>query len=314
MRRWTRGCAELHVTAELDIRAYAGVPIRLSDRTVYGTLCAYSRSAKPMDPEDVYALQLAAGLIANRLELLEESERSRVEDVPTDPADGGTLRMVFQPIVTLTTGEVRGYEALARFDHEPLRNPDDWFALAGRLGLNAMLQRQAAAKALAMLDQIPPDRYLAINLNDAALIDEDVQQMLAGPGADRLTIELTEHDSPDDLTQLQAAVALLRSRGSRLALDDVGTGYAGLTRVLDLEPDMIKLDRRIIGGVATDRRRQAMVQAFTTYGRAVGAVIVAEGIETQADVDALRILGVDKGQSFLLGRPSTAPWEELFPG
>ncbi len=304
---------DLAVTAELDIRAYAGVPIRLSDKQVFGTLCAYSRHAKPMDPEDVYALQLAAGLIANRLEELAESraEGGAASEVASEPR--GQIHMLFQPIILLRTGEICGYEALARFDQRPVRGPDDWFALAARVGLDRMLQHQVAGSALAVLSEIPSNRYMTLNLNDAAVVDPLVQQLLDVGDAGRLVVELTEHDLPSDDPALIAAVAALRSRGSRLALDDIGTGYSGLARVLDLGPDMLKLDRKLVTDVATNPRKQAMVHAFTTYARAVDAVVVAEGIETAADADALRILGVHMGQGFFLGVPSDRPWDELFP-
>ncbi len=302
---------DLDVTMDLDIRAYAGVPIRLADGQVYGTLCAYSHAPRALDIEDAYALQLAAGMIAHTLDAVAQQPDGPAEGV--DRSRGGHIRMLFQPVIALRSGEVRGYEALARFDHETVRSPEDWFALAGRLGFDPMLQRQAASRALEVFPELPAGRYLGLNLNDAAILEEDVRDMLDVADADRLVVELTEQDTPLDTAHVVEAVDLLRARGTRLALDDIGAGYAGLGRVLDLGPELLKLDRSLVTGVAHDARRQAMVQAFVTYARAVGSLVVAEGIEDQADADALRILGVDKGQGFLLGVPAARPWDDTLP-
>jgi EAL domain-containing protein (putative c-di-GMP-specific phosphodiesterase class I) len=305
------GTKDLPVTAELGIRAYAGVPIPMPDGKIYGTLCAYSGDPNQFNPDDVHALELAAALIAHRLQDLSsvvEADPERRDALTDEVRRGRIVRSVFQPIVDLRTGRVDGYEALARFDDDDLRSPEDWFALARRLGFDTILQRQAAITALQHLPYVPDGQYVAVNLSDVALLDPTVQEVLHAVEGKRLVVELTEHEQERIDDDIEAVVVELRRRGMRIALDDVGAGYAGLDRVLRLMPEIIKLDRELTAGVWGDKGRQAMIQAFTTFSRAVGTKVVAEGIETQHDADALRILGVQLGQGFLLGEPAPAPW------
>lgn len=305
------GLRDLPVTAELGIRAYAGVPIRTPAGDVYGTLCAFSSDRHDFGANDIHALELAATLIAHRLQgeaHLSAADPDRNLVLSEQVRGGQALRMVFQPIVELRGGEVRGYEALARFDTEKVRAPEDWFALARRLGFDTILQRQAVQRALCDIDRIPSSCFLALNLSEDALLDPGVRDLLLDQAGDRLVLEVTEHEARrEDLPRVQDALALLRAEGIRIAMDDVGAGYAGVARVLSLEPEFIKLDRSLVVGVWERSSLQAMVQAFTTFARAVGAGVIAEGIEDQADADALRILGVTLGQGFLLGRPDEAP-------
>ncbi|WP_370324786.1 EAL domain-containing protein [Euzebya sp.] len=305
--------AEMPVTDELGIGAYAGAPIRLTDGRVYGTLCAFSHDRHDFDAEDVHALELAAALIAQRL----SGFAPRREDVapldgpPPRPAFEDPLRMLFQPVVDLRTGVEVGYEALARFPREAVNDPSSWFALAERLEVDAVLQGHAATSALAQLGSVPEGRWMAVNVSERALVDPAVRAILGDHPGQRILLELTEHASTRDQREVEGILAGLRCAGVRLALDDVGAGYSGLDRVLRLQPDVIKLDRSLVTGVWEDVRRQAMVQAFTTFARSTGVEVIAEGIETQEDADALRVLGVHMGQGFFLGRPSEAPWVDV---
>lgn len=304
---------DLPITDELGIRGYAGVPITLRDGTTYGTLCAFKRTVHAFDGADVHALQLAAGLIAHRLQseaLLALADRDRRAALVDEIERGQTLTSAYQPIVELRSGVVRGFEALARFEHDEVRDPGAWFDMGRRLGFDVVLQRQAARSALAGLPAMPEAAFLALNLGEDALADDGVRQLLldAGPDASRLVVELTEHQSHRDDGTVLDQLAELRRAGIRLAIDDVGAGYAGLHRVLAMQPDMIKLDRGLVAGVADDPGRQAMAQAFTTFARATGVEVIAEGIEDPRDLDALRVLGVQMGQGFLLGRPEPAAW------
>jgi EAL domain-containing protein (putative c-di-GMP-specific phosphodiesterase class I) len=302
--------ADLPLTGQLGIRAYAGVPIPLPDGQVYGTLCAYSHGVHDFRDEDVHALELAAALIAHRLA---EHRPASLPDVPPpdralirDAAGSGVLTMAFQPIVGLRNGEVQGHEALARFAHERIRQPADWFAMARRIGLDVQLQRDAAALALQQAHAVDPGRFLSVNLSDDALLDDGVHRLLLTSSPEDVVVELTEHQTSGEDEAVLRAIAELRAEGIRFAVDDVGTGYAGLERILSVAPELIKLDRSLVVGIWDDPGRQAMVQALATFARAVEAEVVAEGIEAQPDADALRILGVAMGQGFLLGRPQEA--------
>jgi EAL domain-containing protein (putative c-di-GMP-specific phosphodiesterase class I) len=294
------GVATLPITGELGIRAYAGVPIPLADGRVYGTLCAFSRDVHDFGDEDAHALELAAALIAHRLD---EAASPRRALRAVDPAAPRPLHAVPR-IVSLQTGATQGHEALARFEGEEVRAPDAWFAMARRLGVDVELQRDAAAAALRALPHVGPGRFLAINLSEGALLDPSVQDLLLGGPLDQVVIELTEGQPAEPDPAVAAVAAHLRDEGARIALDDIGAGYASLQRVLDIVPELLKLDRSLVTGIWEDRGRQAIVQAMVGFARAVDAEVVAEGIEQQTDADALRILGVAMGQGFLLGHPT----------
>jgi EAL domain-containing protein (putative c-di-GMP-specific phosphodiesterase class I) len=307
--------SDLPITGELGIRGYAGVPITVASGRVYGTLCAFSHDVHDFGEDDVHALELAAALIAHRLDeagWVEDGRSAAAADRALVAAalEHADVHMVFQPVVALRTRHVLGYEALARFAGEEVRGPEDWFAMARRLGLDVQLQRDTVAAGLRHLPDIDPGRFLAVNLSDAALLDDGVRALLRRAPADQLVVELTEQEPADAGPDLLAAVAELRDDGVRIALDDLGAGYASLERILSLTPELIKLDRALVVGIWDDPSRQAMVQSLATFARAVDAEVVAEGIEAQADADALRILGVSMGQGFLLGAPADRPWAD----
>jgi EAL domain-containing protein (putative c-di-GMP-specific phosphodiesterase class I) len=197
-----------------------------------------------------------------------------------------------------TTGHSVGYEALSRFGSGP---PDAWFAEATRAGLGTELELKAIGRALDHLPDLPADTFLSLNCSPATLLTGDLYELLLPhPGA-RIVVELTEQTPVDDYRPCRAAADRLRARGVRLAIDDLGAGYASLHRVIALQPEIIKLDRSLIQ--VTDRTGQAMVRTLVTLGQLTGAIVIAEGIEDTVSLDIVRDLGVPLGQGFHLGKP-----------
>ena len=213
------------------------------------------------------------------------------------------IRMAFQPILDLRTGAVTGYEALARFAAGETRPPNAWFAQAHRCGLGYELEARAVAAALTAPGR-PSGTYLTVNLSPSALVSAPVQAVLP-PSLEDIVIELTENELLTDAPGLDAALADVRRRGGRVAIDDAGAGYAGLKHVMRLGPDLIKLDRSLVTGVGEDEGRAALIASFVRYGRASGAVVCAEGIETLADLERLADLDVGFGQGYVIARPDT---------
>src|SRR5207302_1055710 len=121
--------------------------------------------------------------------------------------------------------------------------------------------------------------------------------------AKELVIEITEHAPVEDYDGLNEALRSFRERGGRLAVDDAGAGFSSLRHILRLVPDFIKLDGALTRGIDTDRTRRALGAALISFASEIGVPIIAEGIETQAEVDALRALEVTCGQGFFLGEP-----------
>ena len=237
----------------------------------------------------------------------EEEQRLQVIDRVREAIDGSVLRMAFQPIACLHTGRVAGYEALARFDAEPVRPPNLWFDEAATVGLRTELEVAAARAALRQLDRLPADAYLSINLSPDAASSAELEPLLAAAPLDRLVIEVTEEAPVEDYDALAEGLAGLRGQGLRLAVDDAGAGFASLRHILRLSPDLIKLDVTLTRGVDYDPPRRALASALISFAAETGATIVAEGIESAAELAALRALGVGYGQGYHLGRPAPLP-------
>jgi EAL domain-containing protein (putative c-di-GMP-specific phosphodiesterase class I) len=217
--------------------------------------------------------------------------------------------MVFQPIVDICSGVIVGAESLARFAGGDLGPPPDvWFADAMQAGLGPELELFAVEAALAAAVELPCDLYISINLSPATLLTGKLTELVARSGwlPARLVVEVTEHVSVTDYVPLTAAIADLRARGMRLAVDDAGAGYASFRHILALTPDFIKLDRSLIEDLGYDAGRRALVRAMMTFAGEVGASVVAEGVETEAELNAARMLGVRAAQGFLTGRPMPA--------
>jgi diguanylate cyclase (GGDEF)-like protein len=222
--------------------------------------------------------------------------------------DGDGLTMVVQPIVDVRSGSIHAYEALARFGADGKGSPLQWFSLADELGEREALERACLREALELFCRRPAGVRLSVNLSAAVLIDRSTLRML-----DRLRdlsdliIEVTEEALVHNDEQLNTALAPLRERGAQMAVDDMGAGYSGLGQIMAVHPSYLKLDRSLISGIDADRDRAALVGALADYAARVDSLLVAEGMETAAELRTLIELGVPLAQGYYLSRPS-APW------
>ena len=225
----------------------------------------------------------------------------RIQRVLDDPT---VLSMVFQPIVDLVTDEVAAVEALARFDVSPYRPPDVWFHEAHEHSLGVELELLAITRALAQLPMLPDGVALTINAGpELVMCPRFVNAFLDVP-AREVILELTEHTLVDDYPALIAALYELRRKGTRLSIDDTGSGFSSLAHILKLAPDFIKLDRALVSGIDVDPVRRALATSLVTFAADTGADIVAEGVETKDELEVLRRLGVRYAQGYHLGHPS----------
>jgi EAL domain-containing protein (putative c-di-GMP-specific phosphodiesterase class I)/AmiR/NasT family two-component response regulator len=227
-------------------------------------------------------------------EELLRTQSERIRDV----LDNGRMMMVFQPIVDLDTELVVGFEALARFPSAPERPTETWFTEAAAVGLRQELELAAVEAALAILPEAPGVNAMPDTLSSAGLAE-----LLASAPADRLVLEITEHAPVRDYEALNAAMQRMRGRGIRLAVDDAGSGFASLRHILQLAPDIIKIDNALTRNVYKDPARRALAAGLISFAAELGATIVAEGIQTRQELETLRELGVRYGQGFYLGRP-----------
>jgi len=221
-------------------------------------------------------------------------------------ASGGP-KAVIQPIRRLVSGDIIGYEALSRFSNGSM-GTSEWFEQAHACGLGAELEIAAIRAAV---EQTWPqvegraDCYLAINVSPSTLAQPQALACLAELPPERVVVELTEHELVTGADQL-GALSRLRGEGMRIAVDDIGAGFAGLQRLLTLRPDIIKLDRSVVGTIETDPARRALTRALAGFADELGIALIAEGIERWSQTLALCELGVALGQGYLLGPPDAA--------
>jgi EAL domain-containing protein (putative c-di-GMP-specific phosphodiesterase class I)/DNA-binding NarL/FixJ family response regulator len=242
-------------------------------------------------------------------------DRRRQREVRVRRAmESDALGIVFQPICDLNTGKVVGAEALARFHVSPDRAPDRWFAEASEVGLRRELELVALRHALANLSELPKGLFLSVNISPATVRTPSFRKAMEVVDAKRIVLEVTEHTPVEDYDALNDALQRVRVLGARLAIDDAGAGFASLRHILRLAPDFVKLDRTLIDDIEHDRSHQALAAGLISFARKIDATIVAEGIERDGQLRALRELGVSCGQGFLLARPAPLPLARAVPG
>jgi EAL domain-containing protein (putative c-di-GMP-specific phosphodiesterase class I) len=250
-----------------------------------------------------------------RLEIEERAAEERARSAALDAKrrqvmailQGGILRMVYQPVVHLASGAVMGYEALARFDIEPAMPPNEWFALAADVDLNVELELAAVRAALDRFGDLDRDCLLAVNASPALVTSDAFQQLIVDQPVERLVLEITEHVHVTDYDTLQEALVRAGGRRLRIAVDDAGAGFASLSHILRLRPDVIKLDIDLVRGIDGDPVRRALASALVAFAREIDSLLIAEGIETADELACLRELGVPWGQGYFLARPGELP-------
>lgn len=303
---WTEPPVEGNwATAEIiaaGIRTTAHVPIHAGD-DYFGTLIVASRA------ED------SPNWMADRMPMLTElaafagslmrATRADDEQAATRRAEiahvirTSAMHIAYQPVVSLVDGSVWGMEALTRFDDGA--RPDERFAQAWRAGLGPELELACARLALRDADRLPPGACLSINLSPQVIVSGDACPLVRSC-ARPLALEVTEHVPIEDYSELRRA--LLECGPAHVAVDDAGAGYASLRHILELQPDVVKLDIGLVRNIDSDPARQALVAGLVHYAQTAGLRLIGEGVETEAERDTLRALGVPLGQGYLFGRPA----------
>ena len=220
----------------------------------------------------------------------------------------GVIEAFVQPVVRPADQLIVGYEALARMPVTPVRPPDWWLRKAADVGLRGNLEIACLAAAIG-LGPTPEDRLLFVNLSPSLLADPAVLSLLDDL-PERLVIELTEQEAVDDYRGLRRDLEPWLACGVRIAIDDTGAGYSSLRHVIELTPDFLKLDRELVRDLDSDRNRRALVSAVVAFAGEVGTSVIAEGVETENELEVLRDAEVDLVQGYLLARPGP-PWPEI---
>lgn len=297
---------ELPVTAALPVGAHLSIPIRLADGSIYGTFCCFS--FKPditLTGRDLALMRVFADLAGRQIDrdLVGNKEKQISQDRIQSVLDSDDLSIVYQPIYDLERNAIVGFESLSRFSTQPLRSPDIWFQEAASVGLGALLEIKAVRIALQGFKRFPSNIYLSVNFSPETLLSGSIASVLGGAPLDRVVLEITEHVLIDQYSDIAKILRPLREKGLRIAVDDAGAGYASFRHILNLAPDIIKLDISLTRDIHKDRSRRALAAALIRFSEETDCKIIAEGVETIEELEALRQLGVVKAQGYLLGRP-----------
>jgi EAL domain-containing protein (putative c-di-GMP-specific phosphodiesterase class I) len=299
--------ASLPITRTMPIGSHIAIPIHLEDGTIYGMFaCLSPKPNKSLNARDLETMRLFANLATqqihsnHRTERVLKEKRIRIESVLEENA----FEIAYQPIVDLGDMQPKGFEALSRFSAEPYRTPDIWFAEAAEVGLAAELELAAIRHAVRALNVLPADQYVSVNASPQTVINPAFAPAFTGLPLSRIVLEITEHAIIEDYDLFTKCLAPLRKRGLRIAVDDAGAGHSSLRHIIQLSPDFVKVDISLTRNVDADLARRALISALLHYTRETSAQIVAEGIETEAELRTLKLLGVRRGQGYFLGRPS----------
>jgi EAL domain-containing protein (putative c-di-GMP-specific phosphodiesterase class I) len=296
----------------IGIRAIAYAPVRDNARVI-GFFAV--GSAAPNAEEELAAMlpaivecsdirgTLLGVAVAERS--VAKSERHRISQV----IDGRAFYPVYQPLVDVAAGTIVGYESLTRFADGSL--PHFMFDEAHQAGLGCELELAAIRAAIDGAGSLPPGVWLNVNASpQLVLAGRELSRVLAGAPRD-IVLEVTEHSEIKDYARFRRVVQEL-GPAVRLAVDDAGSGFASLRHIIELRPAFVKLDREVIGGLDHDEARKAMVAGLAHFALGTGCWLIAEGVETEAELRALQALNVHYVQGYLLGRP--LPASELVHG
>jgi EAL domain-containing protein (putative c-di-GMP-specific phosphodiesterase class I) len=241
----------------------------------------------------------------------ETQEQRELEQIISNKS----IMPVFQPIISLNDGAIAGYESLSRLVHGgAIKNPEDLFEKARKHGLTAEIERLCREKALFRVRELDLGGLIFLNVCPALLQTEGhrpgfTAELLNILGIDRsrIVFEVTEKTLISDYALFEQGVNHYRSQGYRIAIDDLGDGYAGLKILSQIIPDYVKLARFLVSEIDTTPVKQALAEALICFSKKIGAKIIAEGIERPEELAYFASIGVEYGQGYLMAHPSFIP-------
>ncbi len=305
------------ITHAVPIGAHMSVPLRSPDGTALGMFCCLSPHANTsLNERDLQMMRVFADMTASEMarQKTKEAEHQKQCKSIEHVIQTNAFTFLFQPICDIRTLAPRGFEALCRFTGEPYRSPDKWFSAAFDVNAGVELELAVLNKAVLAFDELPADIYLSFNASPATIVSGQLDTVFGNAPLRRVVLEITEHAPVDDYDALSEALVSLRQQGVRLAIDDAGAGYAGLQHMVHLRPDIIKLDISLTRAVDVDPARRALASALIFFARETGCDLIAEGIETSAELETLDLLCVPRGQGYFLGRPVDLAAAKLLAG
>jgi EAL domain-containing protein (putative c-di-GMP-specific phosphodiesterase class I) len=238
---------------------------------------------------------------ANAARSVEQRERARQIGELRATIRDRAVYIDYHPIVVADTGRVFGYEALARGLRRSLRSPEVMFDVAAEANLLWELSRLCRSKALEGMARLEPGELLFLNVDPHDFADPEFSE-IANHDPHRVVIEITERTAIKDYPWLRDRLQAFRARGYRFAVDDAGSGYAGLGSIANLEPNFIKLDRSLITGLDSNATKRHLVETMVRFANEQGAMVIAEGVEQAEEYAAVGRLGVHLVQGFFVNR------------
>jgi EAL domain-containing protein (putative c-di-GMP-specific phosphodiesterase class I) len=297
---------ELAMTRLVPIGANLCVAIRLYDGSVFGTLgCISTEADRSLGERDLSMMRVFAEMAAEHIEadLQAEDEKHDLTVSLKTVLTGDSISIVYQPVFDLKQAHVIGFESLARFTTAPVRAPNAWFADAARVGLDVALELKVLEKAIACFSRLPAGMYVAFNVSPNIVISGQLELAFKNAPADRIVLEVNEHLSIREYDEIGKAMAPLRERGLRVSVDDTGAGLSSFRHIVSLKPDIVKLPMSLTRNIDSDGARRALASALLQFASENASTIIAEGVETAAELKALRAIGVTRAQGYFLGRP-----------
>jgi len=298
--------SKLDVTDKLSIGSYLGVPITLSSGEVYGTFCCYKNCPdNTLNQNDLSYLRVISEIASNYIEEniasknIHRESKKRIQSV----LDEDKIIIHYQPIFNIQTNQIAGFESLSRFNTETYRTPDIWFKEASQVGMGEKLEIAAIVKAIKGLNELDSNTYISVNTSPEYILNGAIANVLQNIDTNRIVLEITEHSPVSSYSDLRLALEPLRKKGVRLAIDDAGAGYSSFQHILELEADIIKLDISLTQNIHSEPRKYLLAKALCAFAKSIKCTIIAEGIETDEELNSLRGLGIDLIQGYLLGRP-----------
>jgi diguanylate cyclase (GGDEF)-like protein len=287
------------LVALLQAGAAGCITANADEGTLHRAMAAAMHGMITLPAEVARRLATRAASVSAPSETRGKLGRAAVEDVIAHRR----FDIVAQPIADLRTGEIVALESLARFTAEPVLPPNLWLAAADQGGLRIELEHALLRAAIGVLDGVPAHIALTVNLSPAAVMDPRLPEVLDGAPLHRLIVEIIDHHQLDDYEPLSEALSPMRTAGLRIAVDDSGQGLSSLQQMGQLAPSFMKLNRTLTRNIDRDPTKHALAYALSAFAGQIGSAIVAEGLETEAELRALRALGAPLGQGYLLAHP-----------
>lgn len=232
------------------------------------------------------------------------------------------VETVYQPVVDLVEQRVLGYEALTRVPGTAFKSPERLFKVARDNGALWAIERLCRNTALKNLPSLEPGQKLFLNIEPDSFNDPDLRMsgfpellQRVGLTPDRVVFELTEHAIVEDFSALRESLNDVRAAGYQLAMDDVGSGYAGLQAIAEIRPDFLKVDMSLVRNLHLDPIKSELIRTIRRFTDSTSIALIAEGVEQMVELEKLREVGVRCAQGFLFARPGSPPevpdWEKL---